>query len=78
MVIKGTVHNGHIKIEDFALPEGTQVLITPIPSPVLEASPETDLLGRKSEINRIASLSCQNDSGDSFSGADHDKVLYRR
>jgi hypothetical protein len=77
MVIKGTVHNGHIRIEGSALPEGTQVIITPIKSPDSDALLERDLAGLKMEIHRIASLACENESNDRFSGADHDKVLYR-
>ena len=76
MVIRGTVHNGYIKIEDPALPEGTQVLITPINSPDSEVLPERDLTGLKTEIHRIASLACENGTTDGFSGVDHDKVLY--
>ena len=76
MVIKGTVHNGQIRFEGSSLPEGTQVLITPMKSPNSELLPEHDLTGLKTEIHRIASLACENDSNDVFSGADHDKVLY--
>jgi hypothetical protein len=76
MVIKGTVHNGQIRFEGSALPEGMQVLITPIQSPNTEGLPERDLNGLKAEIHRIASLACENDSNDGFSGKDHDKVLY--
>ncbi|MDX1929087.1 MAG: hypothetical protein SFV81_21345 [Pirellulaceae bacterium] len=76
MIIKGTVHNGHIKIEETAIPEGTQVLITPLKSPDLEDLPVHDLTGLKTEIHRIASLACENSSSDGFSGVDHDKVLY--
>ncbi len=76
MVIKGTVHNGHIRIEGSMLPEGTQVLITPIKSPDSDALPVRDLTGLKTEIHRIASLACENDANDGFSGAVHDKVLY--
>lgn len=76
MVIKGTVHNGQIKFEGSTLPEGTQVLITPIQSHHSETSTKPDLNGLKNEIHRIASLTCENDSNDGFSGVDHDKVLY--
>ena len=76
MVIKGTVHNGQIRFEGTALPEGTQVLITLLKSPNSELLPEHDLTGLKTEIHRIASLACENASNDVFSGADHDKVLY--
>jgi hypothetical protein len=76
MVIKGTVHNGQITFESSTLPEGTQVLITPIQSLNTEVLTNPDLIGLKNEIHRIASLACENDSNDGFSGVDHDKVLY--
>ena len=76
MVIKGTVHNGHIKLEGSVLPEGTQVLITPVKSPDSQVVPEGDLAALKAEIHRIAMLACENQSNDGFSGVDHDKVLY--
>ncbi|MCU0709876.1 MAG: hypothetical protein MUF23_16460 [Pirellula sp.] len=76
MVIKGTVHNGQIILEGSLLPEGTQVLITPIQSSNLEDLQKQDLNGLKAAIHRIASLACENDFNDGFSGADHDKVLY--
>ncbi len=76
MVIKGTVYNGQIRLESSVLPLGTQVLITPIQSPVTELLPEYDVKGLRAEIHRIASLPCENDSNESFSGADHDEILY--
>ncbi len=76
MVIRGTAHNGQIKLESSLLPEGTQVLITPIHSGSSEDLQKQDLNGLKAAIHRIASLTCENDSNDDFSGADHDKVLY--
>ncbi len=76
MVIKGTVHNGQIRFESSALPEGTQVLITPIQARNTDDLKTRDLNGLKDEINRIASLAFEYDSDDAFSGVDHDKVLY--
>ena len=77
MVVHGVVHNGVIvPNEPLTLPEGTQVLITPINSPDSEVLPERDLTGLKTEIHRIASLACENGTTDGFSGVDHDKVLY--
>ena len=76
MVIKGTVHNGQIKLDSSSLPDGTQVLISPIHTPSTTVSPEHDLTGLKAEVHRIASLACENHSDDGFSGADHDRVLY--
>jgi hypothetical protein len=76
MVIKGIVHNGQIQIENSALPDGTQVLITPIHTANAKVSPDQDWDGLKANIKRIASLKCENRDDDGFSGADHDKVLY--
>ncbi|XZE36623.1 hypothetical protein SH501x_002205 [Pirellulaceae bacterium SH501] len=76
MVIKGTVHNGQIRFESSALPEGTQVLITPIHLATAKVAKEDDMQRLKEEVHRIASLACENDSDDGFSGADHDKLLY--
>ena len=66
MIIKGTFENGHIRILSgiAQLPEGTEVLIT------LE-----NLRKFKVEMQRIASLPCQG-IDDSFSGANHDQLLY--
>jgi len=76
MVIKGTVHNGQIQIENSILPEGTQVLITPIRSADVVREPDFDLGSLKIAIDRIASLEDENTRDDDFSGADHDKILY--
>lgn len=76
MVIKGTVHNGQIRFENSALPEGTQVLITPIHLPAAKVAKEDDMQRLKEEIQRIATLACENETDDGFSGADHDKLLY--
>jgi hypothetical protein len=77
MVIKGTVHNGQIKILNCELPEGTQVLITPMTSAVSNAIPESGDIGAfKAEVKRIADSPCENQSMDNFTGADHDKLLY--
>ena len=43
MVIKGTVHNGMIRFENSELPEGTQVLITPVQIPIAKAVKEDSL-----------------------------------
>ncbi len=77
MVIKGTVHNGQIHFDSGSLPEGTQVLITPVNSIRDDTRPvEFDLAGVKIGIKRIADSPNENDSADIFSGADHDKLLY--
>lgn len=76
MVIKGTVHNGMIRFENSGLPEGTQVLITPVESPFGKTMKEDSLEQFKQEVHRIASLASESDTNDAFSGADHDKLLY--
>ena len=61
MVIKGTVHNGQIKILNGELPEGTQVLITPMMSAISNAIPDSGDIGVfKTEIKRIADSPCEN------------------
>ena len=76
MVIKGTVHNGMIRFENSELPEGTQVLITPVQSLIAKALKEDSLERFKQEVHRIASLASESDTDDRFSGADHDNLLY--
>ncbi len=77
MVIKGTVHNGMIRFENSELPEGTQVLITPMEGPIAKVVKEDSLEQLKREVHRIASLASGSDiDDDGFSGADHDKLLY--
>ena len=76
MVIKGTVHNGMIRFENSELPEGTQVLITPVQIPIAKAVKEDSLEQLKREVHRIASLASESDTNDIFTGADHDKLLY--
>lgn len=76
MVIKGTVHNGLIEIENTVLPDGTQVLITPVQRTASGGKNGQDLISLKTAIRRIAALPCENASDDGFSGADHDQVLY--
>ena len=77
MIIKGTFENGHIRILSGIeqLPEGTEVLITPI---TLNSDANCDLGNLrkfKVEMQRIASLPCQG-IDDSFSGVNHDQLLY--
>ena len=77
MVIKGTVHNGMIRFENSELPEGTQVLITPMEGPIAKVVKEDSLEQLKREVHRIASLASESDiDDDGFSGADQEKLLY--
>jgi hypothetical protein len=66
-----------IRFENSGLPEGTQVLITPVESPFGKTMKEGSLEQLKQEVHRIASLASESDiDDDGFSGADHDKLLY--
>jgi hypothetical protein len=65
-----------IRFENSGLPEGTQVLITPVESPFGKTMKEDSLEQFKQEVHRIASLASESDTHDGFSGADHDKLLY--
>lgn len=74
MVIKGTVQNGQIHIDNAILPDGTKVLITPI-IPSLQDD-AVGLLEFKDAIGRIAKMPSEGKLDDNFCGADHDKLLY--
>ncbi len=77
MVIKGTVQNGQIHIDNSVLPDGTQVLITPvIPSLDVDAQCNLGLQEFKDAIGRIAQMPSEGKLDDNFCGADHDKLLY--
>jgi hypothetical protein len=77
MVIKGIVLNGMIRFENSELPEGTQVLITPMQGPIATVLKEGSLEQLMQEVHRIASLASESDiDDDGFSGAHHDKLLY--
>ncbi len=57
MVIKGTVQNGQISIDNAVLPDGTKVLITPFIPPLLDDAQGNDgLLEFKDAIGRIAKM----------------------
>ena len=82
MTLHGKVHNGVVVFDDPAnLPEGTPVTVFVAPK---EASGNPSSTERLSEaehrricaiLDEIAQLPNEN-PGDTFSGADHDKVLY--
>ncbi len=78
MVIRGRIQNGVVVLEaDASLLEGTEVTV------VVPAAPETpgDRMSEQERrrileiMDRIAALPDEN-PGDTFSGADHDKALY--
>ena len=78
MVIRGRIHNGVVVLDaDVSVPEGTEVTV------VVPATPEAvgDVMSEAEQrrileiMDRIAALPDEN-PGDTFSGADHDRVLY--
>ena len=80
MTLQGVVQNGVVVLEPgIQVPEGAVVSVNiapQMPSPVnrdvMTAEEKQRLLAI---VNRISSLPNEN-PGDTFSGADHDKVLY--
>ena len=77
MVIKGTVQNGQIHIDNAIPPDGTQVLITPVIPPLLDdAENNIGLQLFKEAIGRIAKMPSEGKLDHNFCGADHDNLLY--
>ena len=83
MVARGRVQNGVVVLEEgVRLPEGTAVTVRPEPN-VCESEvgvpsdrmTEDELKRYREALAEIDSLPNEN-PGDTFSGADHDKVLY--
>jgi len=82
MTLHGKIQNGVVVLDDgTALPEGTPVTVfvapraaEPFPAPD-ERMTEEERRRILAIGDRIASLPDEN-PGDAFSGADHDKVLY--
>lgn len=78
MLIRGRVHNGVVSFpSDVSLPEGLEVtVVVPTSSESSESNLSEQDLGRiRKMMDDIASLPDEN-PGDAFSGAEHDKVLY--
>jgi hypothetical protein len=77
-VFPGTVQNGVVVLEHgFALPEGirVEVVVNAPPQPPRDVMTEEERRRINEIMDRIASLPDEN-PGDTFSGRDHDKVLY--
>ena len=82
MVIPGRVQNGVVVLENsISLPEGTEVTVSVRAEAVSAPAESTDRMSEderrriRAIMDRIAALPDEN-PGDTFSGADHDKVLY--
>ena len=78
MVIRGRIKNGVVVLDTgAAVPEGTEVAVTvPVaPQKANEVMPEAERQRVLAIMDRIAALPDEN-PGDTFSGADHDRVLY--
>lgn len=78
MVIRGRIERGVVVLDEgVSLPDGTEVTV------VVRADPDVDGDAMSEEerkrylnaLDQIDAISSEN-SGDTFSGADHDRVLY--
>jgi len=81
MTFQGKIHNGVVVFDGpINLPEGTPVTVSVEPARG-SAPPQSDRLSDEEHqriiaiMDRIAALPNEN-PGDTFSGRDHDKVLY--
>lgn len=77
MVIRGRIENGVVVLESpVSLPEGTEVTVmVHTDAGTAEAAAAAERQRILEIMDRIAALPCEN-PGDTFSGADHDRVLY--
>ncbi|MGI8980095.1 MAG: hypothetical protein ACR2FY_12800 [Pirellulaceae bacterium] len=79
MTFHGTVHNGVVVLDgNPAIPDGTEVAVVVSPSaPPANPDRMTEETRRKlrAAMDEIIALPNEN-PGDNFSGADHDKALY--
>ena len=78
MVIRGRVRNGVVVLEDdVCLPDGTEVSVVIrsfVDANAVEMTEEQQRRYREA-LDQVDSLPNEN-SGDSFCGADHDRALY--
>jgi len=78
MVIRGRIENGVVVLApDVSLPEGTEVtvLVAGDRATAIGTQPEHERSRVLQIMDRIAALPIEG-SGEPFSAADHDKVLY--
>ncbi len=81
MTLQGTIQNGIVVLDSPPdLPNGTPVTVV-VERPPVAALPQQDRLSEEEHrriieiMDRIAAMPNEN-PGDTFSGRDHDKVLY--
>jgi hypothetical protein len=78
MVIRGRIHNGVVAFgSEISLPEGMEVtvVVPAAPEQAAEVMSEDERRRIRQVMDEIAAMPNEN-PGDTFSGADHDKVLY--
>jgi hypothetical protein len=82
MTLHGTIENGVVVLDSRPdVPNGTPVTVVVEPSPLLASAATIDRLTddqlrqRRAILDQITALPSEN-PGDTFSGADHDRVLY--
>jgi hypothetical protein len=78
MVIQGRIQDGVVVLENnVSVPEGTEVtvVVRAAPEPAREIISEAERRRVVEIMDRIAALPDEN-PGDTFSGAEHDRVLY--
>ena len=78
MVIRARIHNGVIALgNELSLPDGTEVTVVVRAEPKV-AGPQITGEQRRSlcEMRREIETLPNENPGDTFSGADHDRVLY--
>jgi predicted DNA-binding antitoxin AbrB/MazE fold protein len=78
MVIRGRIENGVVALgADISLPEGMEVtvVVPAVPATVDDEISEDESCRIVEIMDEIAAMPDEN-PGDTFSGADHDQVLY--
>ncbi len=78
MVIRGRIEQGVVVLDDgVSLPDGTEVTVVVRADPDIDGDAMSEEERRRylDALDRIDAIPNEN-PGDSFSGADHDRVLY--
>jgi hypothetical protein len=77
MTLQGTIRGGMVVLDEaIQVPDGTKVSVY-VPSPVHQKALSVEEEAARSRAALAELLALPNENpGDTFSGADHDKVLY--